>query len=140
VVESYQVTNPVREDFRGAAHLIEQGYRHGDVVLVMPSFYNRPLDYYLKSGYVIESELSPSQAQQTVTALVLPKIYQEASGHDLWVIMPYESVFDQGRVIRTYMNTTLNLIGTWRLGGDMEMFRYHVPSFIPHGTVRVGGP
>jgi hypothetical protein len=45
--------------------------------------------------------------------------------------MPYESVFDPGRVIRTSMNASLRLDARYRLGGDMELRKYTVPIFPP---------
>ena len=42
------MTNPVREDFRTAAHVIERDARPGDIVVVMPSFYDTPTEYYLR--------------------------------------------------------------------------------------------
>jgi mannosyltransferase len=131
VVEAQQVGNPAREDFRGAAAAIEAGYQPGDAVILMPSFYSTPMEYYVRGRYPVDLLLQPGQSQQSVITDSLPEIYRHHQGKNLWVIMPYESVFDPGRVIRTSMNASLRLDARYRLGGDMELRKYTVPIFPP---------
>ena len=127
VGESIQVSNPVREDFRGATSIIEQGFEPGDVVIVMPEFYDTPLRYYLKGQYPLIPLLSSTAPVSTLIRTSLPAIAAQHQGHSLWVITPYESEFDRGGEIRSYLSRTLTLTGRYPLGGDMELRRYRVP-------------
>jgi hypothetical protein len=127
VSENLQVDNGVREDFRGGASIIEQGFREGDVVIVMPEFYDTPLRYYLKGRYPVIPLLGAGNPIPTLIRTSFPAIASQHQGHSLWVITPYESQFDPGGELRSYLRRTLRLTGSYPLGGDMTLRRFVVP-------------
>ena len=129
VVENVQVSNPVREDFRTAAHVIERDAHPGDIVVVMPSFYDTPVEYYLRGRIPVIPIMSGGSTPADVIGRTLPAIAQAHQGHTMWLILPYVSKFDPSGEIRTFLNRTETLRARYILGGDMEMRRYEIPRF-----------
>jgi cellulose synthase (UDP-forming) len=127
IFENIQPTNPVREDFRGAARIIEGAWEPGDAVLVMPEFYDEPLEYYLDVGPVIPT-LSSERPPELVVRYDVPAIARAHRGSTLWVILVYKDAFDPTQELRTYLDVVLDRVTAYRLGGEMLLREYRIPS------------
>jgi cellulose synthase (UDP-forming) len=127
ITENLSLGNPVREDFRSAWNIIQSQERPGDVVVVMPLFYRTPMEYYVRGRLPVIGLLDASLTPRQVTQIALPPIEVQHQGFTMWVVMPYESVFDPNLVIRHGLDRQLIRTGRYRLGGNMEMRSYRIP-------------
>ena len=133
VTENLSVANPVREDFRSAWSIIQEQGGPNDVIVVMPLFYRTPMQYYARDRVEVIGLLDSSMTRQQVLDIALPPIEVQHEGATMWVVMPYESVFDAGGVLRHGLDRTLTRTGRYRLGGDMEMRSYRIQALPDQG-------
>lgn len=125
--ENLSVTNPVREDFRRAAAIVEAGFRPGDAVVVIPKFYTRPFLYYFEGSpvYGLQSGEVPPEV---VAGEQIPSIAQGRPGRSLWVILLFQDAFDPNGIVRLTLDARYRRVELHRLGGEMELRRYEVPA------------
>jgi cellulose synthase (UDP-forming) len=128
ITENFSLGNPVREDFRSAWNIIQSQDRPGDVVIVMPLFYRTPMRYYVQDRLPVIGLLDSSLTPRQVIDIALPPIEVQHEGFTMWVVLPYESVFDPARVLRRGLDRQLVKTGRYRLGGNMEMLSYRIPT------------
>jgi len=117
---SYSSTNPMREDFRGAAAYIDAHRVAGDVVVVAPAFDVEPLSFYLP-----DARRLPYVAARSAESAV-PKMLPQQPGATLWMIWgPYGSL-ELHRDLAGYLATHLVRLDHRQIGPDLSVDRYEV--------------
>jgi cellulose synthase (UDP-forming) len=126
VVQDRAERNPVREDFRAAAALIDREREPGDVAVALPAFNERALDYYLDAPGAT-GVLSPEEPAAQVVAATIPGLARTRAGRSLWVVMLYEETFDADRAVPRFLDRALIPAERHRLGTELEVRRYRIP-------------
>jgi hypothetical protein len=126
VTQNLEQTNPVREDFRAAAAIVQDRIRPGDVILALPKFNRTPLEYYL-GELKVHAILSPELPADVTIGVTIPGLARKAAGGSMWVVMLYEKSFDADGAVPLWLDRTFLRTERHRLGPDMEVRRYRVP-------------
>ena len=98
----------------------------GDVVVALPAFNERALDYYLDAPGA-RGALSPEEPAAEVIAGTIPALARARPGRSLWVVMLYEETFDSERAVPQYLDRALIRGERHRLGRELEVRRYRIP-------------
>ncbi|HEX2050095.1 MAG TPA: glycosyltransferase [Actinomycetota bacterium] len=125
VAGNFDRNNPVREDFRTAATIVERRIEPGDAVLTLPKFNETPLQYYLDMD--VAGLLSPEQPPNVLIAYVIPELAEQTAGNSLWVVTLYEKTFDARGGVELYLERTFERTERYRIGSGLELRRYEVP-------------
>jgi cellulose synthase (UDP-forming) len=132
-VENYDKTNPVREDFRSAAKVLEARTRPGDVIVVIPRFNVTPLLYYMPERRTMVGVLDPEQTAELTIDWVMPRVAAANRGHSMWVLMLYERTYDREGGVPLYLDRTFLRTATYKFGTNLRLRRYWIPKsfFVP---------
>jgi uncharacterized membrane protein len=124
--ENVSVSNPVREDFRRAAALIQPTLQHDDVVVVLPGFYARPLAYYFGAHDQMVLGPSPEDTAETVVESEVFRLGALHRGKTMWVLIAYNDTFDPRGAIAGALDRRLVRISSVPLGGHMTLRHYQL--------------
>lgn len=130
IASNFDRNNPVREDFRTAAEIVERRIEPGDAVLTLPKFNETPLQYYLDMD--VTGLMSPEQPPDVLIAYVIPEIAEQSAGSSMWVVTLYEKTFDVRGGVELYLERTFERTERYRIGSGLELRRYEVPGdYVP---------
>lgn len=133
--ENLDRDNPMREDLRGAATIIERDLRPADVVVVAPGFVARPLSYHLGDRVRL------SGAGGAGGDAAIERAIRRARGHALWVVLQrlYEPSVGGGGLAATAGVLERRLRRTRLVDlGKVQLRRYEVPRSLP--SAPIAGP
>jgi hypothetical protein len=131
VAENYDRHNQSREDWRGAAAVIDAAAKPGDAVAILPWFYVTPFRYYFERRLEVRGTLSDQRPPLRTLKTTLTVLTYLHSGHDLWVATAFEDVFDPRHTIRRGLARMVDPVAVYRLPGQVVLRRYRIPESGP---------
>jgi hypothetical protein len=135
VIDNASNSNPVREDYRGAADVIRQDFRQGDVVVVLPPYAVTPFEYYFNHEGP-GSVRAMYGGVRYITQRALPGIAKTHPGSVLWTVRD-TAQFVPPEIPR-YLNESFARTGSCGLG-RLQVSQYQLPGVNGEATgVRSG--
>jgi hypothetical protein len=96
----HQVEKPIKPDFRGAAHYLEEHYQPGDLVVFHLSYVQQNFDYYYPGAYQGWGAPAPAGGGSEAEDGLAFQMRTNVSGHDtVWLVLSQSDMWDpEGRV------------------------------------------
>jgi len=125
--------NPAREDFRRAASVIGRDFQQGDAVVVMPDFNTAPFKYYFRDDVAVRGAPDEPDPLASLEAAVEGP---GRPGRSIWLVTLYEHTFDRPGRLDRGPGGRFTPAGSRRLGTNLRIRRYRVPSLEAHQRAR----